>query len=214
MTQAISISMAEIYCFLAQSMRYPSFEWIRKNGLSGEQGRGHLYRCENRCDQEDGSGCHLEGPLQRHGPDRQGALSGLRRLRRCLSYSARYVNEEEGDPKADKCTFCVERVAAGLEPACVQTCLDRARIFGDLSDPNSEVAKHVKKGAAKLESAKVKIGPNVRYYGNKKDMHLLTTTCTPKTMPQANLRRIIMAHMLKPAMDQAKSLGMLGLAVR
>ncbi|MFA6466027.1 MAG: 4Fe-4S dicluster domain-containing protein, partial [Desulfurivibrionaceae bacterium] len=83
---------------------------------------------------------------------------------------------------------------------------------GDLSDPNSEVSKYVKKGAAKLESAKVKIGPNVRYYGNKKDMHLLTTTCTPQAMPQANLRRTIMAHMLKPAMDQVKNLGMLGLA--
>ena len=115
-------------------------------------------------------------------------------------------------PVTPKCTFCVERVAVGLEPACVQTCLARARIFGDLSDPNSEVSKYVKKGAAKLESAKVKIGPNVRYYGNKKDMHLLTTTSTPKTMPQANLRRTIMARMLKPAMDQAKGLGMLGLA--
>ena len=127
-------------------------------------------------------------------------------------YSARYVNEEEGDPKADKCTFCVERLAQGLEPACVQTCLARARIFGDLSDPNSEVAKYVQKGAVKLESSKVKIGPNVRYYGNKKDMHLLTTTSTPQAMPQANLRRTIMAHMLKPAMDKAKSLGMFGLA--
>ncbi len=127
-------------------------------------------------------------------------------------YDARYVNEDGDEPKADKCTFCVERVAEGLEPACVQTCLARARIFGDLSDPNSEVAKYVKKGAARLESAKVKIGPNVRYYGNKKDMHLLTSTCTPQAMPQANLRRTIMARMMKPAMEQVKGLGLLGLA--
>ena len=58
----------------------------------------------------------------------------------------------------------------------------------------------------------MKIGPNVRYYANKRDMHLLTTTSIPKTMPQANLRRTIMARMLKPAMDQVKNLGMLGLA--
>ena len=127
-------------------------------------------------------------------------------------YEARYVNEDEADPKADKCTFCVERVAAGLEPACVQTCLARARIFGDLTDPNSEVAKYVKKGAARLESAKVKIGPNVRYFGNKKDMALLVSTCTPQAKPKANLRRSLMAQMIKPAMNQVKDLGLLGLA--
>ena len=126
-------------------------------------------------------------------------------------YNARYVNEDLEEPKADKCTFCVERVAQGLEPACVQTCLARARIFGDLSDPNSEVAKYVKKGAARLESEAVKIGPNVRYFGNKKDMHLLTTTCTPQAMPEANLRRTFMASMMKPVAKQARNLGLLGL---
>lgn len=127
-------------------------------------------------------------------------------------YSARYVNEDMEEPKADKCTFCVERVAEGLEPACVQTCLARARIFGDLTDPNSEVAQYVKKGAARLESDNVKIGPNVRYYGNKKDMHLLTTTSTPMEMAQVNSRRHLMARMMKPAMQQVKNLGILGLA--
>lgn len=127
-------------------------------------------------------------------------------------YSARYVNEESGEPKADKCTFCVERLAVGLEPACVQTCLAGARIFGDLSDPASPVAQYIRKGAKRLESAKVGIGPNVYYYGNARDMHLLTTTCTPQEMPMANLRRSMMARLLRPAMQQAGGLGVLGLA--
>jgi tetrathionate reductase subunit B len=127
-------------------------------------------------------------------------------------YGGRYVNEELAEPKADKCTFCVERLAQGLEPACVQTCLAGARVFGDLSDPQSEVAKYVQKGAIRLESPAVQLGPNVRYWGKKKDLHLLTATSIPAAMPVAGLsRRKALARLLKPAMDKAGSLGLLGL---
>nr|WP_320050910.1 4Fe-4S dicluster domain-containing protein [uncultured Desulfuromonas sp.] len=129
-------------------------------------------------------------------------------------YGARYVNEEAEEPKADKCTFCVERLAVGKQPACVQTCLAGARIFGDLSDPNSEVSKYVKKGAIGLESSAVKIGPNVRYFGNKRDMSLLTTTCTPLSMPVAdvNMRRLLMGRMAKSTFKGIKNFALIGMA--
>lgn len=41
----------------------------------------------------------------------------------------------------EKCTFCSHRVEKGLVPACVQTCIGRARVFGDISDRNSVVAR-------------------------------------------------------------------------
>jgi molybdopterin-containing oxidoreductase family iron-sulfur binding subunit len=41
----------------------------------------------------------------------------------------------------EKCTFCDHRVKKGQLPYCVEACPANARIFGDISDPKSEIVK-------------------------------------------------------------------------
>lgn len=66
---------------------------------------------------------------------------GCRYCMQACPYDARYFDEASGT--VDKCTFCEHRVARGEEPACVATCPTRTRLFGDLADPSSLVARLV-----------------------------------------------------------------------
>lgn len=63
----------------------------------------------------------------------------------------------------EKCSLCKERTDEGLEPMCVKTCPARARKFGDLDDPDSEVSRLIreKNGQRLLEEKGTK--PQVHY---------------------------------------------------
>lgn len=78
-------------------------------------------------------------------------------------YDTRFINHETG--KADKCTFCAHRVDAGLLPACVETCVGGARIFGDLNDPNSKVRHLVDQNKIKVLKPEMGTQPHVFYLG-------------------------------------------------
>ena len=76
-------------------------------------------------------------------------------------YDARFLNPKTG--AADKCDFCSERVAQGLEPACVATCFFRARIFGDLNDPGSDIARLIASNPVTVLRQEMGTRPNVYY---------------------------------------------------
>jgi Fe-S-cluster-containing dehydrogenase component len=78
----------------------------------------------------------------------------------------------------EKCTFCVQRIKASeiqasaekravkdgeIQPACVQSCPTKAMVFGDLSDPQSEVARLARSNRATKLLAEVGTLPKVTY---------------------------------------------------
>jgi tetrathionate reductase subunit B len=81
-------------------------------------------------------------------------------------YDARFRNEVKR--KADKCNYCPERRAAGLPPACVDTCPTKARVFGDINDPASAAGILYNKNKERLTrvAAKTDTKPNMYYLGD------------------------------------------------
>lgn len=73
----------------------------------------------------------------------KGKCIGCKTCMSACPYNARYYNEET--KAVDKCNFCYDtRLSQGEElTACAAICPGKVRIFGDLSDPESEVYKSV-----------------------------------------------------------------------
>ena len=64
--------------------------------------------------------------------------------------------------------MCVERVDAGMSPACVEACSSAnhgAMLFGDLNDSNSEISKRIATYATTQVRADLALNTGVRYQG-------------------------------------------------
>lgn len=116
------------------------------------------------------------------------------------------------DPKkriADKCNYCPERRAAGLSPACVDTCPTKARVFGDINDPGSAAAKLLAANQGKV----------VRIIAEKKDtkpnMYYIASTAPQgwAVQPVDPLSFDFLAGVVAPAVKWAVGLSGLGVLV-
>jgi tetrathionate reductase subunit B len=76
-------------------------------------------------------------------------------------YDARFFNPFRST--ADKCDFCVSRIDNGLKPACVEACVSRALVFGDLNDPSSEISQKLASVATSVIKPELGTKPKVYY---------------------------------------------------
>ncbi len=77
--------------------------------------------------------------------------------------------------KARKCHVCTDRLANGLLPVCVTTCIGRATYFGDENDPASLIAQ-VKAASVVQSLEKEGTQPRVVYVARGVlDPHLVAT---------------------------------------
>jgi tetrathionate reductase subunit B len=85
--------------------------------------------------------------------------------------SEEWPNKEQ--PKAakgvvTKCHFCYHRIEKGILPACVDACRisgEKAMIFGNLKDPQSEIARYVREFSPKGLREDMGLKPKVFYNG-------------------------------------------------
>ena len=103
---------------------------------------------------------------------------GCRYCMMACPYGARsFVHEPLTEQKPDvprgkgcveACTMCVQRVDRDLGPACAEACAaagHRAILFGDLNDPESEIARRVASVASRQVREDLGLNTGVRYQG-------------------------------------------------
>lgn len=70
-----------------------------------------------------------------------------------------------GKGTVESCTMCVHKIDAGEQPACAQSCPNKAILFGDLNNQESEIYKKVHSVASVQVRADLQLNPSVRYQG-------------------------------------------------
>lgn len=67
--------------------------------------------------------------------------------------------------KSEKCNFCKHLIDAGEDPYCVHMCPAGARIWGDVDDPASDIAKIMAEADVSVSHPEYGTNPNVYYVG-------------------------------------------------
>jgi len=92
---------------------------------------------------------------------------GCRYCMAACPYEVRYLHPFK--KIVEKCHWCLHRVEAGLEPACVAACPSGARVFGNLLDPQSKIARLIANNPVQVIQPEMGTDPRVYYIGLDED---------------------------------------------
>ena len=155
LTRCSGCTACSIACKAEFNVRLGVFRSWVNSAESGTYPRVKRFFLPRLCNQCKSSTCSLVCPTGATYEREDGIVMvdkdkciGCRYCMNACPYGARYFNWQRDGSKdvartfgvVDKCDFCAHRVDQGQVPSCVQTCPGSARIFGDLNDPESEVA--------------------------------------------------------------------------
>jgi len=70
-----------------------------------------------------------------------------------------------GKGTVEACSMCVHRIDQGLQPACAEACPNKAILFGNLNDPDSEIAQKIRSVASVQVRADLQLNTGIRYQG-------------------------------------------------
>lgn len=70
-----------------------------------------------------------------------------------------------GKGTVESCTMCAHRVDRGQQPACAEACPNKAILFGNLNDPDSEIAIKIRTVASVQVRADLGLDTGIRYQG-------------------------------------------------
>lgn len=166
----IGCQACTVACSVENRVPLGSFRTLVTNYEVTSHGEARRYTLPRLCNHCQKPACVTVCPTQATSKRADGAVVvdnticiGCGYCVQACPYDARFINETTRT--VDKCTFCLHRVEAGLLPACVETCVSGARIFGDLNDPQSAVATLVRKHPVQVLKRGMGTEPMVFYIG-------------------------------------------------
>lgn len=187
-----------------------SRDWVKEVEYLNEQNMPEVQLFPGRCQHCDDAPCVEACPSGASWKREDGIVlvddstcSGCELCVPVCPYEARWLNPVTNT--ISKCTFCQPRVDKGLQPACVDTCVGRALIFGDANDPTSEVSQLLKeKEWQRLTTDEINIGPNHYYYTAGK-------TIPEDVMPKAHERHLA-GELIEKVVNPVGTIGIAGMA--
>lgn len=159
-------------------------QWIRKVGLRDQQ-TGKQYSLPVLCQHCESPPCVDVCPTGASFQRADGIVLvdrhiciGCRYCMMACPFKARSLVHEaldqqkphtpRGQGTVEGCNFCVYRVDHGQLPACVEACQKhghQAMLFGNLKDPNSDIAKKLVQVQSTALRPDMRLNPGVRYQG-------------------------------------------------